>query len=260
MKTSLKIIGILLSSFIIISLLNGVIYFLTYLNTNEAEDIGEVYNETYENINSININLTRGNITILSGDENKITYSNVSKKFKVTNKNNKLEIFDSGKYYIPSKIYPKITIYVTDEKKIDEINLVNEYGSTVINSINTISLFAENGYGKLIISNTTSELSKMNLGAGDLEIKSSYLNDLDLESGVGKNDISAIITGNSKIEVGVGELNLNLLGEKESYSLDLENGIGKMTIDNQSLTNYGTGNNKIKIIGGIGNTKITFSS
>lgn len=79
--------------------------------------------------------------------------------------------------------------------------------------------------------------------------------------GVGKFEITSVITGNSKINAGIGNLELNIQGNKENYTIKADKGIGSIKIDGKEIADnvtYGDGENTIKIDGGIGKINIEF--
>ena len=75
--------------------------------------------------------------------------------------------------------------------------------------------------------------------------------------GIGETIITSFISGNSNLDTGIGNLELNLIGD--DYKLKINKGIGKVTIDNQEISDkevVGNGSNNISISGGIGEIKI----
>ena len=95
-----------------------------------------------------------------------------------------------------------------------------------------------------------------------MSIKESNINDLDLDMGVGEVNLTSNLTGQNQINAGVGKLNINLQGEKESYKIQADKGIGSIKIDGNEISNgetLGNGENYIEIDGGIGNIDINFA-
>ena len=63
------------------------------------------------------------------------------------------------------------------------------------------------------------------------------------------------------MDLGVGESNITLIGRKEDYKLDLEKGLGNISIDGVNVSDYGSsgnGTNKVEINGGIGAINVAF--
>ena len=108
---------------------------------------------------------------------------------------------------------------------------------------------------KLIVS----EELKINGGAGNININSGEIANVDLDLGVGNTKIKSDITGNSNINTGVGELNLYLSLESDNYKINVNKGLGKITFNDDKIlddTIIGNGENYIKISGGVGNINI----
>ena len=98
-------------------------------------------------------------------------------------------------------------------------------------------------------------------GAGQIHILDGTLNNLSLDLGVGRLDMTAQLLGNSNLKFGVSESSLTLKGSKDDYNFDITNGVGRINLDGVSTSNLfssGSGQNYVKIKGGVGETNISF--
>lgn len=80
-----------------------------------------------------------------------------------------------------------------------------------------------------------------------------------LSAEVGKVIYSGQLNGESRIECGVGEVEMNLEGGIDNYSIKVQKGIGNIKINKESVNNdstTGNGQNKIYIDGGVGDIDI----
>ena len=96
---------------------------------------------------------------------------------------------------------------------------------------------------------------------GKTELKSCEINNLKANLGIGEFTFSGILTGKSEIDSGVGAININLLNNANNYTIDVDKGIGSITLDGKKLEMdrvYGTGQNYLDIDGGIGEINIDF--
>ena len=78
---------------------------------------------------------------------------------------------------------------------------------------------------------------------------------------MGEFDFSGRLTGKSEIDSGVGAINIKLLDNSDNYTINVDKGIGSITLDGKKLEMdrvYGTGQNYLDIDGGIGEIKIDF--
>ena len=72
---------------------------------------------------------------------------------------------------------------------------------------------------------------------------------------------SGKLIGKNEIDSGVGKINIDLLDNLENYTIDVDKGIGTVTLNEKKLEMdrvYGTGKNHLEIDGGIGEIKINF--
>ena len=102
---------------------------------------------------------------------------------------------------------------------------------------------------------------EINGGAGEITVSSGTLNNLTFSLGAGKLDMTAALLGQSEINFGVGESKLTLLGQKEDYKLEIQKGLGSITVDGETLIDAyhsGNGKNHVKIEGGIGAANVIF--
>lgn len=106
----------------------------------------------------------------------------------------------------------------------------------------------------------------LEIGAGQASINGLIADSLDVSVGAGQADIKRLDVKEMNAETGAGELHVEVLGEEEDYSYQLECGIGNITIAGQSYS--GLGNEKkirnenakgeLDIECGVGEVKIEF--
>ena len=78
---------------------------------------------------------------------------------------------------------------------------------------------------------------------------------------MGHTELVLSLSGKSEINMGIGELEITLLGEKEGYSIDVDKGLGAVTIDGKNMQDgdvYGSGDNRIEVDGGVGSINVKF--
>ena len=143
---------------------------------------------------------------------------------------------------------------------IDETKIETGAGKINIEKLNTQSLYLELGAGDVYIENlSVTKESKIDGGIGKTELKTCEINNLKANLGMGEFSFNGKLTGKSEIDSGVGAININLLDNANSYTIDVDKGIGSVTLDGQKLEMdrvYGNGENYIDIDGGIGEIKI----
>ena len=79
--------------------------------------------------------------------------------------------------------------------------------------------------------------------------------------GMGELNLTATVLGESDLKFGVGESNVTLIGSKDDYKVDIEKGLGNITVDGKTVTDFGSsvnGQNHIEIEGGVGTINLKF--
>lgn len=245
----IKAFAICLAIFIIVSIINIVVYFASSIfSVNNDVSINENYSSEIKNIR---IDMVTSNLVIKKGDTLNVTADNVSKRFKVNEESNTLTIKEKSVNVFRNKSISKVIITIPSNLK--DLSIDVDAGKLEISDINTSRFNLDQGAGKVTITNLISNKTDIDGGAGELNITSSVLEDLDLDMGAGKFYFSGSLHGNNKIEQGIGELILDLNGN--DYTIKASKGLGSITINGESYSKdatVGEGINDIKIDGGVG--------
>lgn len=225
----------------------------------QQSDVERIDTENkFDQFTKMNLEISSANLVIKSeGDVYKVETYQIPESTKIENKNGELIIKDTKKF-VPNQ-ESKITIYIPAGTKLEEIELEIGAGTVNIANIQTEKAEFSFGAGNVEIANLISNEAKIECGAGQVNIANSQLMNAKLDTGVGKLVYSGQMMGNSKINCGIGEVNLQLDGGTEIYSIDVEKGIGEIKINGNKVTNKtvtGNGENRISIDGGIGNINI----
>lgn len=155
-----------------------------------------------------------------------------------------------------------LTVYVPAGTVFDNVSLTTGAGRLTIGNLSAGTLDFELGAGEVSVDSLIATKSAdIEGGAGRITIADGALKDLELEMGVGQLNLTSALTGSCKLDLGVGESNLTLIGKKDDYKLDLEKGIGQITVDGKSVNDYGSsgnGANRVEINGGVGAIHVIF--
>ncbi len=156
----------------------------------------------------------------------------------------------------------KLTLYVPGGTVFESASITTGAAKLTADTLTSKSLQLHLGAGDVRIEslNATSEVD-IEGGAGKITINGGTLKDLDLEMGVGELNLSAVLLGDSDLTLGVGESNLTLIGSRDDYKVEIEKGIGSITVDGESVTDFGSsgnGQNHVQIQGGIGSINLNF--
>lgn len=153
-----------------------------------------------------------------------------------------------------------LTVYVPAGTVFDNVNLTTGAGRLTIGSLSAKTLDFELGAGDVTVDTLiAAQSADIDGGAGRITIHGGALKDLELDMGVGQLNLTSALSGSCTMDMGVGESNITLLGSKEDYKLDLEKGIGNITVDGKTGTDFGSsGANRVEINGGIGAIRVQF--
>ncbi len=263
LQKGIKYCAIAFGIFLIVSILSAILSVAGIFTMIGTDESGENFTKTYENIRSIDIDVSYSSILIESGEEFRVDATNVSKKFSSNVKNDILKIREKRNWFWGGNSSGKIVITVPKDSVLHDLTIDSGAGKIEIDKVLADRLDVSQGAGLLSIREGDFSKTDIDGGAGKIEITSSILNNLELDAGVGKVEIEALITGNSSIDCGVGEISILLLGNREDYRIEAEKGVGSIKIDGNNYSNdttVGRGDNLLELDGGVGSIIIDFST
>lgn len=266
----IKYLAIAFAIFLIVTIISAILTGLFALSGllglkkhSESElPSGEMIATNFENsdITTLEIDLAFTNLTIKTGESIKTDTDNSNITCKTENKN--LQIKEKNQKWFSNHEKKELILYLPEGIEFEKVKIATGAGKIDIESLNTQKLTFELGAGETEIQNLKiTKECKIDGGAGKMSIFAGTINDLDLDMGVGEVNVTAILTGKSKIDAGVGNLNINLQGEKDSYKIQADKGLGSIKIDRKEITDgeiFGDGENYIEVDGGVGNIDIDF--
>ncbi|MBE6662592.1 MAG: DUF4097 domain-containing protein [Ruminococcaceae bacterium] len=156
----------------------------------------------------------------------------------------------------------KLTLYIPKDKGFRKADIETGAGRFTADSLIANELTLELGAGEVYL-NKLGAASSAHIagGAGKLTIANGTLCNLELEMGVGQLNLTADLYGKNELDLGVGESNITLIGPEENYSVDIEKGLGGITVNGKSVSDYGrvgNGQGLVEINGGIGAIHLNF--
>ena len=218
--------------------------------------------KTYEvssDIRSLEVKINAADLTIKQGESFSVE-SNL-KHLTVEDKNGVLTIKETKKFGI-TYTGAVLTLYIPADTVFEKANITTGAGRLTVDHLSADQVNLELGAGEVkidtLIASTAIDVEG---GAGKITISDGALHDLDLEMGVGRLDLTSALTGECDFDLGVGESNITVIGNKDDYKLDIEKGIGNVTVDGESVSDVkgqGSGNNSIEVSGGVGAINLKF--
>lgn len=223
-----------------------------------TDDLKVISNEVVE-IRELDVDLAFTNLEIKHSDVFKVETNNSKITFR--NSNGIIKVKE-GKYnWFNNANNSNLVIYLP-ENYLSEVKIDGGAGKINIDKLNAELFDLELGAGDVYIKNlTVTDNAKIEGGAGKVELKYAEVNNLKADLGVGEFNFNGKLTGRSKIDSGVGAINIDLTDSLDNYLVEVDKGIGNVTINGEkALTSkvYGNGDNYLDIDGGVGEIKINF--
>lgn len=240
----IKYLSIGLAIFLAVSIVIGGISVLAAIfGLGEDNILVDFYDiELSQDTERIEIDVSAASLKIVAGD-----------RFALSTNIENLEVRSNSRLYVKQK-----------QRRVGFHNTsAGEIILTVPANAELRSFELEAGAGSVEIEYLNTQKAELNMGAGALNIKGGVIGGLELDLGVGKTDITAALNGKAAINCGVGETNINIIGQKGDYTIDVDSGIGAITLEGMRIKNdtvIGDGKNELEIDGGVGNINIEFTS
>lgn len=258
----IKYLAILFAFCLIGSITAGIITGVTTLAklADLTTSDGEIEDIKHEEIKKIRIKLLRTDLIIKTGDTVNAETDNgditVKKVFGT------LIVEENSKSIIDSLEKTELVLTIPENCVFEEIKITTGAGAFGAELLNAEKIDLNFGAGNVKIDKMIStERTEITGGAGKVEILDGKTHNVNFDMGMGKLHYRAEITGRSELNCGVGAVEINLLGGEENYSVDLDKGLGLVSINGVSYSDgidYGDGENKLDINGGVGELKVIF--
>ncbi len=257
----IKYVAIALAVWLTVSIIGGILGAIGIYNTFFGENSvwGEmrVY-EVSADICSLDIEINAADITVKEGDAFSVE-SNL-KHLRVKEKACCLSIVQTGNFR--GSHDGAVLIITVPAGTVDSIHLQTGAGKFTAESLTAETVDFKFGASDVTIGTlVATERSFIEGGAGRITISGGALHDLDMDIGVGQVNLTSALTGDCELNAGVGKYNITLIGIQDDYTLEIEKGIGSITVDGKSASNsesFGSGANDVEIQGGIGAININF--
>ena len=228
------------------------------VNENVVLDDSQTYEITSE-IHSLDIQINAADFKIVSVDDFSVE-SNL-KYLSVSEKDGVLKIVDEAK---SNSNYTNaiLTLYVPNGIVFHDVDIETGAAKMTVDTLSASSVELKLGAGDVRFESLNASANvDIEGGAGQITIVSGTLNNLSLEMGIGELNLTAAVLGESDLKFGVGESNVTLIGSKDDYKVDIEKGLGNVTVDGENVTGFGSsgnGQNHIEFEGDIGTINLKF--
>ena len=209
------------------------------------------------NIESFKIDISNDDIEIKEGEKFEVKTNDPDVKFYHENSKVKIKTDKTFSWHLSNSSRGTIIIYLPNEFNISELDLNLGAGKIDIDKIFVETLLMDLGAGTMTAKEiNVYEKATIIGGAGNINIYSGTINNLNLKLGAGNASIQSDLTGSNTLTTGVGKLNLGLSRSKDNYKFDISKGLGNIILNDFDVSEdilIGDGEAKIKISGAIGN-------
>ena len=209
------------------------------------------------NIESFKIDISNDDIEIKEGEKFEVKTNDPDVKFYHENSKVKIKADKTLSWHLSNSSRGTIIIYLPNEFNISELDLNLGAGKIDIDKIFVETLLMDLGAGTMTAKEiNVYEKATINGGAGNINIYSGTINNLNLKLGAGNASIDSDLTGSNTLTTGVGKLNLGLSRSKDNYKFDISKGLGNIILNDFDVSEdilIGDGETKIKISGAVGN-------
>ena len=209
------------------------------------------------NIESFKIDISNDDIEIKEGEKFEVKTNDPDVKFYHENSKVKIKTDKTFSWHLSNSSRGTIIIYLPNEFNISELDLNLGAGKIDIDKIFVETLLMDLGAGTMTAKEiNVYEKATINGGAGNINIYSGTINNLNLKLDAGNASIQSDLTGSNTLTTGVGKLNLGLSRSKDNYKFDISKGLGNIILNDFDVSEdilIGDGETKIKISGAVGN-------
>lgn len=226
----------------------------------DGADTGELNSYVIDGaVSSVDIELSAAQLRIKTG-EGILVESNIG-RLTAENDGGKLTVKDHSSLFSPSSPGGRVTLTLPRELELEEVEIESGAGEVHIENLRARSLSLDLGAGKTVLEDVSvSERTDIDGGAGKLSVLGGELAGLEFDMGAGEAELSCRLSGRCRIDQGIGSLGLTLTGSRKDYRISLEQGVGKISLEGEAVSDgvYGSGANEIEIDGGIGSIRVGF--
>lgn len=259
----IKLLAYALAAAIIVGIISGVISLISggviveHVFSGSKTNTEKIFSGNEESI--LYIEIAASKVTVHQGDI--LSGVTDNEYISVETRGNKLVAIEKNHPSVKNNdTYLDITI--PKDMIFEKIVIKTGAGLVEAEVLNTEDLELSIGAGRVSVDKlSVLDEADIESGAGELIVNDGTIYNLDAEMGVGKASIRAQFIGESDIESGIGELELILLGGKESYKIKADVGIGEFRFDGDVIVKdktVGNGSNIMNVESGIGSVKISF--
>ena len=153
----------------------------------------------------------------------------------------------------------QIVITVPEDAYLGEIEIQQGVGEIVIRDLTFRELDISAGIGNTELEHLSVESLTIEGGMGNIKGRNLKVSkELDLDNGVGTVDLAGDFCGEIELDNGVGKMEISFERSQKNYYVEIENGLGDLTIHGDGAIGGKSSVNQIAGSNGIGSMTLNF--
>ena len=263
-QKAVKFIATAFAIFLAIAIFTGILGAFTVANFifGEKENVvGEM--KTYgvsSQITQLDVDLNVAEVRVKTGDRFRVESNH--KNLVLKEKNGVLEVSEKKKFFTTKIGKATVEIYLPEGKTLGKAEISTGLGGAIIEGLSCEKLEYSQGIGRTEISKSVvTQKAEIDSGVGVIKLKSCSLSNAEINNGIGYASFSGKMNDKCSFDNGIGSSELVLSGNESDYSIEIDNGIGFITVNGQKAfdgNDFGTGKNDVECNNGVGRMKIIF--
>lgn len=213
-----------------------------------------------EEIKELCLEVSAAEVTIRQGQQ--LSVETNGKYIRCESRNGILTVRETEQFSLLRRDVATVTITIPAGTVFQRVELETGAGQVLVEELRCDHLELDMGAGELVVDHLEATASaELQGGAGRLSIRNGELRDLELDMGVGEVELCSRLLGEADIGMGTGSATLELIGTREDYQISIDTGIGSARLEQENMKDgvtYGSGKNRIRVDGGIGDINIRF--
>ena len=212
---------------------------------------------------NLQIEIHAATLSIVQGDfqQDKILVRSNLANLEVREEDGTLYLTNTAKYPV-SYEGATLTLEIPSSAMFQNVKIETGAGKLEVFALFVQTLELDFGASDVTFDSlSVSDYANFEGGVGNVCIRDGHLTDLSLDIAVGSLELCATLEGNCEINCAVGDAELVLLGTKDDYCIDVNKGVGTVTVDGEKLGDgdrRGSGATTLLIDTGVGSASVEF--
>ena len=238
----------------IVALIAMILIFIVRTYGSKLESTENIENEnmisqSFENVQSIQINLQKLELEFKQGEQVKVEYADTLEGLKIEQSEDTLNIVDEQVIMSEDSDSQKVIVYLPQETKFNNINLTAKDRNIFIETLNAVNIKLDIDGNYCTINNISSDTAELKNQGGRITINNGEIKNIIIQSDNSNDKLNLKITELATINLNNASTEINLLGAEEDYQ------VNTVTENSSMYMKMGRMDNGEQIIGS-GNVKV----